>query len=82
MTPSPSADSVGLKPCPFCGGENLSVRYDADDPEYTFVQCDRCETQGPVVVSATPGTKESSIARWNSRPSAASPASEAGGADA
>jgi hypothetical protein len=67
MTPSPSADSVGLKPCPFCGGPAKLTAHKVEPCVY----CLACNfTMGASKVAA--------VERWNSRPSATSLASEAG----
>lgn len=38
-----------LKPCPFCGGTDLSVVYHDIDGWMAYIQCDRCdgEVHGP-----------------------------------
>ena len=48
-----------LKPCPFCGGEDLMM---VDDDDYFFVGCNTCDTCGP-----GEGTEEEAIEAWNKR---------------
>lgn len=43
-----------LKPCPFCGGKNLSVNaYDVQPDDYHagHVYCNDCEVEGPSSLS-------------------------------
>ena len=54
---------VNLKPCPFCGSENVRVR-DYSDPMiyYYFVICKECKSK-----SGNFGIKEKAIEAWNRR---------------
>lgn len=49
-----------LKPCPFCGSDN--VRMDTDYGVY-FVLCVNCQTEGP-----DDPDKSTAIKLWNGRP--------------
>ena len=48
-----------LKPCPFCGSENLYVHTNIEESD---VFCPECETNGPVHNSDA-----EAIAAWNTR---------------
>lgn len=50
-----------LKPCPFCGSENVNIDADIDDYWY-WVYCQECETRGPI---STVGLD--AIEAWNRR---------------
>jgi Lar family restriction alleviation protein len=54
-----------LKPCPFCGSEELGS-FSVDDPEsdenYEQVTCDGCDMMGPESLN-----REQSAAKWNHR---------------
>ena len=48
-----------IKPCPFCGGENLSMHHFAN--KYC-IACQDCNSQGPESL-----TRERAIIDWNIR---------------
>jgi Lar family restriction alleviation protein len=50
-----------LKPCPFCGSENLIVV--KEGPLSKWVACMDCYAQGPVEF----GEEEQAISAWNKR---------------
>lgn len=52
-------DSNGLKPCPFCGGENVTLKYSSKWG--FFVSC-KCTAVGPGAK-----TKEKAEQAWNTR---------------
>jgi Lar family restriction alleviation protein len=60
-----------LKPCPFCGSENVSVATgsrkspDPDEPEtwFQYVECEACECAGPFADD----NERRAIAVWNTR---------------
>jgi len=37
-----------LKPCPFCGGEQLQLCADSNNPDKNFVRCRHCKAQAPL----------------------------------
>lgn len=49
-----------LKPCPFCGRENLIIIF--DDYNNSAVFCNKCGAEGPLK-----GTEEGAIEAWNRR---------------
>lgn len=51
--------SEELKPCPFCGNEN--IQFFIDDCGYTMI-CTECMALGPLV-----GKQEAAISAWNRR---------------
>lgn len=53
-----------LKPCPFCGNEDVALKYERDED---CILCSRCFTEGPYCDSG-----EEAIAAWNRRSLAAS----------
>jgi len=53
--------AVKLLPCPFCGGENLSM--DEWGETNFYVVCDTCETTGPEAYE-----EAKAIEKWNTRP--------------
>lgn len=57
-------DKIELKPCPFCGGNNLSIENDDYTGEF-LVLCAKC---GPACLDKY---KADSIALWNQRASLA-----------
>lgn len=61
-----------LKPCPFCGSENLKIAINSimDDPHYVW--CFDCNTIGP-----DEKTKAKAIKLWNTRVSEPSPKQDA-----
>ena len=48
-----------LKPCPFCGGDILTVWWESD---MCRIRCKNCNTKGPWKV-----TEEKAIEAWNRR---------------
>lgn len=48
-----------LEPCPFCGGENLTI---VEDEKKFFVGCYDCITCGP-----EQETEEAAVEAWNRR---------------
>jgi len=53
-----------LKPCPFCGKNNLKITQDnAIEPIFFFVICILCECEGP-----SRDTKKDAATKWNNRP--------------
>jgi Lar family restriction alleviation protein len=60
-----------VKPCPFCGGENVAVRI-GEKPGWRYAQCTRCGAAGPEI---RPGRAEERAAdttqraaeAWNKR---------------
>ena len=40
----------GVKPCPFCGGNNLLVDMDVDG-NHVFISCNECYTSGPHAIN-------------------------------
>lgn len=55
-----------LKPCPFCGSENVEPQYAGCGDWY--VMCGSCATEGPWGETS----KDSAIAAWNRRDGAQS----------
>ncbi len=55
----PTAD---LKPCPFCGSEDLYPDFEGE--VFDVVQCRACKTQGPWYLNGVGADED-----WNSRPS-------------
>lgn len=59
-----------LKPCPFCGGERIIIRYGANgwtsnvyEPRATaFVECDRCKNRTEKCLYA-----KKAVEKWNRR---------------
>jgi Lar family restriction alleviation protein len=52
-----------LKPCPFCGGTEMTVFFGVfDNP--TYVLCKKCQAQGP---AKEPESEQSAISAWNKR---------------
>lgn len=62
-----------LRPCPFCGGEDLYTDYDlvygpTRIEHHSFIGCRTCGTQGPVAISDSPeNARPLAVAEWNSR---------------
>lgn len=61
-----------LKPCSFCGSEDVSTEWMND---YCYVACDRCMTTGPAAkvdgmkdAAAIDGTRRLAETAWNWRP--------------
>lgn len=55
-----------LKPCPFCGGNNLAIVQHGGGKNAThFVKCKNCGAHGTWVNEYT---KEQAILAWNTRP--------------
>ncbi len=54
-----------LKPCPFCGSENLHIA----DATYGVVICKDCGAQGGLSyeVSSTSAKRADAIRKWNTR---------------
>lgn len=52
-----------LKPCPFCGGKELTVRNDLDGDGYWVVQCIDC-----ICSCGWDEDKDLAIKIWNTRP--------------
>lgn len=50
---------VELKPCPFCGGHNMNVRYLWCRP---YIICDKCHAKTPCY-----NTFNAAIEAWNRR---------------
>lgn len=64
---------IGLKPCPFCGGEAALKDYtEVDDIQWAFVECSRC-----YVALEGDSSAQSAIAAWNTRASDATLSSQA-----
>lgn len=40
---------IKLKPCPFCGGNDLDV-YTQDSSAHTWIQCEECNAKGPAEI--------------------------------
>lgn len=59
-----------LKPCPFCGSENVEVHED-DKGFASYVWCFECGADGPPIDYKFSGTKEESLKivtdQWNKR---------------
>lgn len=54
---------VNLKPCPFCGSKNVSVRnYSGPIIHCYFVICEECKVESGIF-----GTKEKAEKAWNRR---------------
>lgn len=64
-----------LKPCPFCGGENLSIGY-IGQPAFAYaVQCQDCNANGGDTGGIStpsgiplPNSWKEAISKWNTRP--------------
>ena len=56
-----------LKPCPFCGGNNVNLkRYNIKYNDWWYVSCDDCEIAlDPLYFNGQ--MKEKAIERWNRR---------------
>lgn len=55
-------DSPKLKPCPHCGGTDLSVYWN-DIYEKHYVRCHECHMQGPEIYG-----REAAADAWNAIP--------------
>ncbi len=55
--------STTIKPCPFCGSDDLEVCAPDDVFDHWYVSCNRCTSFGPPSQSEDDATK-----RWNQRP--------------
>jgi Lar family restriction alleviation protein len=63
-----------LKPCPFCGGNDLQFTHDVVIPDmlyYGWIDCrnERCESKGPNVswFDTDRAAKAAAIQAWNQR---------------
>jgi Lar family restriction alleviation protein len=54
---------VELKPCPFCGSDDVTFVHDGHD----FVSCNACWADGPSTDESS-DDPEQAAARWNTRP--------------
>jgi Lar family restriction alleviation protein len=52
---------IELKPCPFCGSEDLDIESGYD---HAYVICERCETEGPAISN---GSALEACEAWNTR---------------
>lgn len=59
--------TVALKPCPFCGGNNVDFKhYNVKNNDWWYVSCEDCEIAlDPLYFNGQ--TKEQAIERWNRR---------------
>lgn len=64
-----------LKPCPFCGSNNLTVGTNSEEDGDLLIllgwccYCKNCNSQGPLVDREKPWiSKDNAIAAWNIRP--------------
>ena len=61
--------SDDLKPCPFCGSDDIQLSTN-DDGDPLWVSCEMCECQGPwrnPDNSAYPQTEANYVEAWNRR---------------
>jgi Lar family restriction alleviation protein len=58
-------DGYELKPCPFCGGEELEIEIDDvyNEINPVYVVCRGCQADGPWDLG-----ESGAIERWNERP--------------
>ena len=52
-----------LKPCPFCGGENIELEY---EEEIIWYRCRDCEATGPTTTKYS-GEEDEEYINWNTR---------------
>lgn len=60
--------SEPLKPCPFCGSEEVSLSHNTlmdDTPGDYYIECHKCAALGPTTEHSG---IEVAAARWNDRP--------------
>lgn len=64
MNANNTPTSVTVRPCPFCGGKDMSVVEInmGDDQRQTFMGCHTCGSSGPCTFS-----DEKAVAAWNER---------------
>lgn len=55
--------SEELKPCPFCGGREISVKH---DDGIHWLRCDTCEATGPTLTKYH-GEEGEPCVDWNTR---------------
>lgn len=53
---------IKLKPCPFCGSEDVEYTNFGKGFDMWLIQCDECEAMFPLLNS-----REEAIQRWNKR---------------
>ena len=56
-------NTVGLKFCPFCGGNDVKIM---EVPHVTYVNCTGCGADGPLEEF-----RDDAIQKWNTRPNEA-----------
>ena len=52
-----------IKPCPFCGEDNLRVERDSSDGVSFYVICNECLAQGPCSLTS----EDDAVERWDNR---------------
>lgn len=56
-----------LKPCPFCGSDQVGHATGTAYEQFLFVACHECEAQGPPTAYEGKDCKERAAENWNRR---------------
>jgi Lar family restriction alleviation protein len=59
-----------LKPCPFCGSDNINIDVFEWDKEWTYyIGCNKCDAIGGLIHTPIPNNRlrQYTISKWNER---------------
>lgn len=62
---------IELKPCPWCGADEIEIRTSAYSPSCLYIYCCNCGSRGPIVSSGPNPIKVAEIEAasfWNKGP--------------